>query len=78
MIQWSIKYAKWGKTAGINQRLDGAIFRENPGPFFFLLMFPRKREEIYKYLERTYAAIGQLLLSLLFSDVPVDFAVVVF
>lgn len=53
-------------------------FQGKPRPFSFLLMFPRKREEIYKYLERTYAAIGQLLLSLLFSDVPVDFAVVVF
>ena len=48
MMQWSIKYAKRGKTgrnhsASANQVLDGAVFGENPGLFFFFffLSIPR-------------------------------------
>lgn len=57
MMQWSIKYAKRGKTginhsASANQVLDGVVFRENPFSFFFFLFkypgvcFPDHNENI--------------------------------
>ena len=48
MMQWSIKYAKRGKTgsnhsASANQLLDGAVFGENPCRFLLFFKYPEVR-----------------------------------